>query len=293
MIYYDSVFQAPRTPEVFTMADNHNSYVYVSRNLYDTALLLSSRYNDNITQIEAAVAGGKRKFLENKELVELMLEMYTSCPAPMNALFPFLALTHEYEVPKFEDDNDRRLYAYSTLDLVLSSIDALGYLRLPENARAELKVPKHLLANYKNRLMQVCSLWFTGEVLMPISQKVTNYVAPVQQVVTQTVTPAQAVPAQTQTEPKKLNTNVTNSVADKVMPGAKQDNTVTDEEYEAIMKKFEEEDKKMAELRKKQKALKDSKKKEEPKAERPKVETSQQKENREVSSLLESLLEDD
>ena len=247
MILVSDKLMTPRTTDVVTLIDKDNHYIYVSRNVYDNAVVFNYTMQGNTAEMDAAVLGKISKSSINEDLLAIMLDLYSSAPEPINMLIPFMAIADKVKVTPGLDALEKKMFAYNLIDAVTNSIDIRSYVKLPDAMRAPLVGLQHIANTFRGRIEHAMGMWFTGVELVPIHEVdvVKNVMnAPITYGYVQNMTPVAPCPAPepVKEESKPLPipagslTTIPAADKDSVEPEA---NTISEDAYAALMKKLQ------------------------------------------------------
>lgn len=245
MILVNKSFMTPRATNVVVLEDKDGDYIYVDRNLYDNAVIFNHTTQGDLGAMEKSVLGGLDKNSINKDILTLMLDVYATAPEPLNVLISFLLIADNIVVPKGLEGFEAKEFTYNLLDVITNSIDVRTYVKLPDKLRNRLSGIQHLAKTYKERIAHTIAMWFTGVEIVPISQ--ISY----SQVPVETPAPAQH---QTPTEQKPLPIpagSVTTIPAADKESATPEPNTISEEEFLALQKLLEDQEREFEEKTKK------------------------------------------
>lgn len=284
MILVSKNFMTPRTINVVTLEDKSGDYIYIDRNLYDNAVIFNHTTQGDTNKMDKMVLGENLKNGINPDILTLMLDIYATAPEPINMLIPFMMIADGIRVPDGLTPEETKQFGYNLLDVITNSIDVRTFVKLPAQMRSNLNGISHLAKTFKERAAHTVGMWFTGVETVVIKNvqynsayenivPVTAPAAPVAhtpEVHTPTPLPVPAGSITTTPAPDK----------DTATPMA---NTISEEEYEAMMKAMMEDDEEFEQRQK------DREKK---KTEAPKqVEVSKEMSDRaEINSVFASVL---
>lgn len=285
MILVNKNFMTPRTTNVVTLEDKSGDFIYVDRNLYDNAVIFNHTTQGDTNKMDKMVLGENLKNKVNPDVLTLMLDIYATAPEPINMLVPFMMIADGITVPEGLSPEETKSFGYNLLDVITNSIDVRTYVKLPAQMRSNLTGIQHLAKTFRERAAHTVGMWFTGVETVVIKNvqyaNVYENVQPAVQVATPT-TVAEPVTHAPTPLPVPAGSITTTPAPDKetATPMA---NTISEEEYEAMMKAMMEDDEEFEQRQK------DREKK---KTEAPKqVEVSKEMSDRaEVNSMFASIL---
>lgn len=232
--------------------------VYVSKNTYDQAILLSGRLDGDPRRVLDILRSPKteayRATLGLKGLVENMI---SSMPKPINMLAPFLIFC--VQNVGMEWDADNRELAYGILHQYSQMVDFNGMTLVPVEVRNNLVITTTILMNYQASWDDICSSLKDNVVLGSVQPVIQQVVQP------QYVVPAQA-PVVTSTASPTL-TPVTEAMSTPAPAPAQQSEPVSEEDKKAAaIKEFQEKMAREAEEEEKERQARAKKREERAKA---------------------------
>lgn len=246
MILVSDKMMTPRTIDVVTLQDKDGHYVYVSRNVYDAAVVFDYQNQNNVTSMEKAILGSKSTQDVNPDLLDICMMLFATTPEPLGMLIPFLLLADKVTVPKDLEGIDAKTFGYNLIDAITNSVDIRSYVKLPDSMRAPLVGLQHIANTYKDRVAHAMGMWFTGVELVHIKEvevikSTSEQVASVVQTVTSSPEPTASVSSDTRVtnDPLPIPTGSITSIpaADKET-AEPQANTISEEAYAALMKRM-------------------------------------------------------
>ena len=167
--------------------DKSGGVVYVNKNTYDQAIMLSSRLNGDPKRVLDILKSPKteayRAILGLKGLVD---EMMSSMPKPLNMLAPFLVFCTQNQGMEWKAD-DREL-AYGILHQYSQLTDFNQITLVPVEVRNNITIPTTILKSYQTSWDDLCST-LQEKVVMSYAQPVVGNSVPVT-----TSAPAAAAP---------------------------------------------------------------------------------------------------
>lgn len=192
------------------MLEVDGGFIYLSRNVYDQAVILNDRFEDDYTII--------RNMLGISDLQNAAIEYFGEvAPEPLNILAPFLGLVTDVEL---EQDIEELC---GVLHQMAATINFCSFIRVPKEVRADVSFTDNFIRKYKDSWDSIETKLIVTEVdieaikldaiealLERVLPKTTGYVAqpvleyPVANVQTQNVlpiTPMAVHATQVQTEP--------------------------------------------------------------------------------------------
>lgn len=117
--------------------ENTQGYIVVSKNVYNTAVILSDRFGDAPSLIERKIS-----LKRHQEFVDYFAE---NAPSPLHMLAPFLHLAS----PEVKMKRDIEMLC-GYLHIMSMAIDFNTYLGVPEEVRKEVEFTRGQLITYKN-----------------------------------------------------------------------------------------------------------------------------------------------
>ena len=122
--------------------------VYVSKQTYDQALLLFSRFDNNKDRLLNAVASNVNSdFYKNENLVKYMNDFFENAPKPINALAVFLINAAKHTNIEWNLDNVE--IGYGILHMMSRMVDFNAMTLVSRDVRASLDAPAIVLMSYK------------------------------------------------------------------------------------------------------------------------------------------------
>lgn len=176
--------------------------VYVSKNTYDQALLLSSRFDGNVDRVLATLKNYKTEvYIAIPGLKGLIDTMIKTMPEPLNMLAPFLVFAAQNQGISWDDSNIEM--GYGILHQYSQLVDFNAVTLVPAEVRSNIVIPTGILTRYEDSWNDLCiSL---EEKVVKVEQPVqviqpVQMAQPVQQVIQPVPTPEPVV-QQTQPAP--------------------------------------------------------------------------------------------
>ncbi len=207
------------------MLEVDGGFIYLSRNVYDQAVILNDRFANDYTII--------RKMLGISNLQNAAIEYFGEvAPEPLNILAPFLGLVTDVEL---EQDIEELC---GVLHQMATTINFCSFTSVPKEVRADVSFTGNFIRKYKDSWDSIETKLIVTEVdieaikldaiealLERILPKTTGYVAqPAVTVQTQSILPAASMTVHTtqfQTEPDPVpETTVVEDSKDKEDPFA-------------------------------------------------------------------------
>ncbi len=224
MIFIHDKLLTPRDTEVVAIASNDNKkYLYMDLALIEK--LLSYGKNDIAFDISKKhLIGDKPVSAKSMDLASAILTNFDK--NWIKAVAAFLLLIPEEYVPTLESEDDKLTFACMALDTIVSSIDVEYYVRSPQNSRPDLTSTFHLLKHYKSRASQLYGTWFTGIVVVPITD--VKYVTESGESVSNTV-------SVTESEPSSKSIKMSGGIADMIQEPQESADTISADDYAALM----------------------------------------------------------
>lgn len=119
-------------------SEEDNAYIYLSRGVYDQALLLSDRVEGELSYLRKLVAG------DNPEHTEAITYFFNTAPAPLNVLAPYLGLVSG----DVELHNDMEELC-GVLHMLSMTIDFNEFTKVPPEVRSGVEFTKKSIWRYK------------------------------------------------------------------------------------------------------------------------------------------------
>ena len=170
MILVSDKLMTPRTTDVVTLIDNDGHYIYISRNVYDSAVVFNYTMQGSTAEMDKAVLGNISQSDVNDDVLAIMLDLYSSAPEPINMLIPFMAIADKVKVVPGLDALEKKMFAYNLIDAVTNSIDIRSYVKLPSAMRSPLVGLQHIAKTFRQRIDHAMGMWFTGVEIIPIHE---------------------------------------------------------------------------------------------------------------------------
>lgn len=291
MILVSKNFMTPRTINVVTLEDKSGDYIYVDRNLYDNAVIFNHTTQGDTNKMDKMVLGENLKNKVNEDILTLMLDIYATAPEPINMLIPFMMIAEGISVPDDLSPEETKQFGYNLLDVITNSIDVRTYVKLPAQMRSNLNGISHLAKTFKERAAHTIGMWFTGVETVVIknvqyNSAYENYNPGIIPMMPAAAPVPVAAPAPATHTPTPLPVpagSITTTPAPDKDSATPMANTISEEEYEAMMKAMMEDDEEFEQRQKDR----ERKKKEEPKQ----VEVTKEMSDRaEINSVFASVL---
>lgn len=131
-------------------------FVYVNKDTYDQALLLSGRMDGNPQRVLDVLRSPKNEIYRTRlGFKGLMENMMKTMPKPLNMLAPFLLLCVGNQGIDWKEDD--RIFAYGVLHQLSQLIDFNSVTTVPAQIRADVALPTALLMQYEVSWNELCS----------------------------------------------------------------------------------------------------------------------------------------
>lgn len=154
--------------------------LYVSKQTYDQALILSSRLDGDYKRVIQILNGkATQAYITVPGLPAAIDKMAASMPEPINILAPFLMYCWNNKSINWTDSN-LRVMCYGILHQYSQMIDFNAMTLVPTEVRANISFPSTLLLQYETSWNELCSTLEDKVVFIP------NMKAPEQQQTSQT-----------------------------------------------------------------------------------------------------------
>lgn len=130
--------------------------IYVNKDTYDQALLLSGRMDGNPQRVLDIIKSPKNEIYRTMpEFKALMENMMQTMPKPLNMIAPFMLLCVSNQGIVWNKDD--RVFAYGILHQLSQLIDFNGATTIPAQMRNDVTLPTALLMQYEASWNELCS----------------------------------------------------------------------------------------------------------------------------------------
>ena len=121
---------------VITLKTTDDSYVYVDRNTYESAVILNAKYRNRMSDLTALIGT-----VRHPKAVE---KFYAAMPEPIRILAPFLNTVESEDL-----DTDELEVLVGCMHVLSRATDFLNMLRLPEEVRRTVTFSDHIKVEYE------------------------------------------------------------------------------------------------------------------------------------------------
>ncbi len=155
MIIYRKEPYPIQMKNVILLEDKSGNIIYVSKNTYDQALLMTGRLDGNPQRVYDMVKPAGFNPIQELIKDKVVHEAMNTMPAPLNMLAPFLALA--FGNPGIEWDVNNREMMYGVLHQYSMMIDFNATILVPAEVRANVVIPTSILMDYNTSWETLCS----------------------------------------------------------------------------------------------------------------------------------------
>lgn len=156
MILYKKEPYPLQMKNIILLDSGDGGVIYVSKTTYDQALLLSSRFDNDIQRlIQSLKCKTNEGYIVISELKELINNMHLSMPSPINILAAFLIFCAGNQ--GIEWDRNNYEMGYGILHQFSQLIDFNGMTLVPAEVRANISIPTAILMQYERTWDDLCS----------------------------------------------------------------------------------------------------------------------------------------